>query len=239
MGGGKYMNYKKSFNFGKVAYNGKSKYNQVTLEVKLRVDNKVTFSASGEVWNRLHSDILMGGQCIDDIYNDFKHELSNISLYKNIMGLWRKWHLNDMHPDCIHQRELGWSDILLDDSRPKTQDNMASWTYPKRQGLELLGYKLYEFIPFNFVIGGEYNSYIKISMHKIKNLVKKLFKVDVWRDESKAHAKGVMGKPCPVCGYKYGTSWVHEPISNQDLDLIMELLEVPSGERSRIRELNK
>lgn len=26
------------------------------------------------------------------------------------------------------------------------------------------------------------------------------------------HPEGLMCKPCPVCGYKYGTAWLYEPI---------------------------
>ena len=25
-------------------------------------------------------------------------------------GMWKKWHLNDLHVGCEHQRELGWED---------------------------------------------------------------------------------------------------------------------------------
>jgi hypothetical protein len=36
-----------------------------------------------------------------------------------------------MNAGCKHQRAEKWNDILLDDSKPKTQDNMAIWTYKK------------------------------------------------------------------------------------------------------------
>ena len=125
--------YNSVFEFGKVAYNEqKNKSNLVTLKVTLEiVGDKTKFSASGNIWNSTKTDIYMGGQCIDDIYNQFKREIENRKTYESIMTLWEKWHLNDLKAGCIHQRAEKWEDVLLDESKPKTQDNMASWTYPK------------------------------------------------------------------------------------------------------------
>jgi len=38
------------------------------------------------------------------------------------------------------------------------------------------------------------------------------------------HPKGVLSKPCPVCGYKYGSAWLHRPIPKDDLERIEKLL---------------
>lgn len=52
----------KTISFGKVAYNGKSKSNEVTLEVTLKYKNgKPVFTASGNLWNNRKTDIYMGG----------------------------------------------------------------------------------------------------------------------------------------------------------------------------------
>lgn len=29
------------------------------------------------------------------------------------------------------------------------------------------------------------------------------------------HPQGLMCEPCPTCGYKYGTAWLHEPIPDE------------------------
>ena len=59
---------KRTFNFGKIAYNGGRKINAVELEVELRKDEKGRdeFVASCDVWNAHHTDIICGGQCLDD-----------------------------------------------------------------------------------------------------------------------------------------------------------------------------
>ena len=86
----------KTFSFGKIAYAGKRKINEVTLEIELRDWNGYPeFTASVDIWNNLHTDIVAGGQMIDDLYNQFtKFRLS--TLYKTIMELWEKYHLKNI-----------------------------------------------------------------------------------------------------------------------------------------------
>lgn len=43
----------------------------------------------------------------------------------------------------------------------------------------------------------------------------------LWTKEEKAK---MIGKPCPVCGYKYGTSWVYQEIPESDLLRIKEII---------------
>lgn len=38
------------------------------------------------------------------------------------------------------------------------------------------------------------------------------------------HPDGVLCKPCPVCGYKYGTAWNFRPIPDKDLNRIKEII---------------
>lgn len=45
-----------------------------------------------------------------------------------------------------------------------------------------------------------------------------------WLKESE-HPDGLLAKACPVCGYKYGTSWVYFPIPAEDEKIIYNLLE--------------
>ena len=59
---------KKTFNFGKIAAYGNRKINLVTVEVELsEKDGHKVFTASGDVWNSKHTDIIRGGQCLDYI----------------------------------------------------------------------------------------------------------------------------------------------------------------------------
>lgn len=87
---------RRTFKFGKIsAYKNGRKENEVELEVELRSNRNgfPVFSVSGDVWNRIHTDIVMGGQCLDDI----SRVPVNNALFQEIKGLWKKYHLNDLH----------------------------------------------------------------------------------------------------------------------------------------------
>lgn len=119
---------KKRFDFGKVDYNCKGRKNHaVEVEVELRerggeptfryVDGvkeytgettpKYTeFSACAYVYNTKHTDIVMGGQCLDSINEDFRDQLQNVELWDEIYDLWKTYHLNGMHAGTPEQEAL-------------------------------------------------------------------------------------------------------------------------------------
>ncbi len=43
-----------------------------------------------------------------------------------------------------------------------------------------------------------------------------------WVSE-KEHPKGLLSKPCPTCGYKYGTQWLHEDVPQDVLEFLSQL----------------
>ncbi len=96
----------KSFVFGKIDFDGIGrKINSVEIEVGLQEysDGSYSFTASVNVWNHTHTDIVAGGQMLDAV------ELSQIearsSLFATIKELWRKYHLNDIHAGTPEQEE--------------------------------------------------------------------------------------------------------------------------------------
>ena len=108
---------RKVYSFGKVAYNGKRKINEVTLEIELRDWNGYPqFSAHAKVWNNIHTDIVAGGQMIDDLYNRFAVLRLSV-LYKTIMQLWEKYHLHNISNIPEEGKEL--IDLLFSDKDRK------------------------------------------------------------------------------------------------------------------------
>lgn len=89
---------KRTITFGKVDYNENGRKNHlVELEIELKdYPHKPVFSVCGSVWKPDKRDIVMGGQCIDSIWEYYSDELQNPTLYKEIMELWQKYHLNDL-----------------------------------------------------------------------------------------------------------------------------------------------
>lgn len=197
----------KTYNFGKIDYYGNGRRScPVELEIELKpTDKGEEFTASGNIWNNLYTDIIMGGQCIDDIWDEYGTQLQNRKLYQEIMELWKKYHLNGMNAGCIHQRMEKWDEVLLDDSKPKTQDNMAVWTYPKDDMLTAIKRGILD------------------RLHgKTYKIARKILKVNVW--STNQHKKGLLTKACKVCGYKYGTAWLFEEIPAEDLARIKQLI---------------
>lgn len=111
------MRKEKIFSFGKIAYIGKRKINEVTLEVELRDWNGYPeFAACASVWNNIHSDIVAGGQMIDDLYNEFA-SLRDSILYRTIRLLWKKYHCKDISNILAKDKEL--IDLLFSDKDSK------------------------------------------------------------------------------------------------------------------------
>lgn len=105
------------YSFGKVAYNGKRKINEVTLEIELRDWNGYPeFTACAYVWNNIHTDIVSGGQMIDDLYNKFAAFRYSV-LYRTIMQLWEKYHLHNISDIPAEDKEL--IDLLFSDKDRK------------------------------------------------------------------------------------------------------------------------
>lgn len=108
----------------KVDYNGTgSKRNAVDMEITLRhvgpraaadceplmfqtvthehLAEYTDLSVCGFVWNHIHTDIVSGGQNIEEIAAFFPRD----KRAQRIAEIWREWHLNGMTAGCIHQPE--------------------------------------------------------------------------------------------------------------------------------------
>lgn len=134
---------KTTFEIGKIDYlNCGRKENLVTLEWELKDGN---FTMSGNVWNRLRTDIYSGGQIVDQIAKMFPHKKK----VQRMAEIWERYHLNNMRAGCEHQHKLGWGENKID-------GKWAGHLYEKEGGCLL--------------------------------------------------------KPCPECGYKYGSKWLREEI---------------------------
>ena len=85
---------------GKVdADNRGRKINEVDIEWELTPDGR--FSASGNVWNSPHTDIVSGGQNLEEIAKMFPKD----ERVKRIVEVWRTWHLNDMKAGTPEQEK--------------------------------------------------------------------------------------------------------------------------------------
>jgi hypothetical protein len=113
-GGDTDLPFKKKIKLGKVAYGSKAKNKpaEITVELKRkplatnwdtldREKDVVVFSMSGGIWNASHNDMISGGQNLETIA---KLMPQNKDL-QELIGYWRKYHLNDMKAGTKRQTE--------------------------------------------------------------------------------------------------------------------------------------
>lgn len=103
--------------FGKIAYsNANRKSNLLTIEIELKLvqnNNKLNYlnlepikeyyqlSISGNIWNANKTDIICGGQCLDEM----KIHLKDNKLFNELFELWTNYHLNDLQAGTFEQTE--------------------------------------------------------------------------------------------------------------------------------------
>ena len=210
---------KKTFNFGKKAVaNPRIKNNEVTITIELRdTDKGLEFSASGYVWNSKHTDIIMGGQCIDDLGK----YLRGNKVYKEILDLWQKYHLNGMNAWCSCEHEENSSEKI---KLYKLRYNDEGKRLSKIRDL------------------GIFKQFIEVTEQGMKNVPMALYELQEYKSlgqtgiEEKTRGwvtyneilspDGLIGKSCKICGARYGHGWYFHAIPEKDIKRIQALLEM-------------
>ena len=184
------------------------------------------------------------GQCVNAIREGTPVEGWNREMLDKFCGIWDRWHLNDCRPECEHQRELGWPDLAgqmitlyhyrltqeASEAKRKAEEaamnalcNGETFTptmnqtmyanlpdyldiYEPLDGKEAARY--YEPHMIDFTGYGSFRS----TEQKLRGCVR--------ADESEL---GLLCKPCPVCGYQYGTAWKKEEVPQDVLDWLFAL----------------
>lgn len=206
---------------------------KVVLEIETRDNNKgeLVLSISGALYdtykyvNGYRKDPIACGQ----VDMDIDYEAASDDL-KRILDIWKEYHLNDMHVECIHQEEAGMRKLA---SQPlyKAEYTMTHDTIVKQRKVE-------DFIKEELVQNGTVTlSQDQRDLYTMRYSIKKFF---LNADEAKENIPegyklreveatlrghtslsesefGLLGKECPVCGYKYGHGWTYRPIPEEIL----------------------
>ena len=150
---------------------------------------------------------------------------------KKFLDIWENWHLNDMNPCCEHQKELGWGkEKIVKREYNRTTELYTLTRKIKEKALkslketgkakitkeeqELLNLPWYFTWPNLDKIPEKYRHFYKIDKEEIT------ISGHVYPSE---HPKGVLGKPCPVCGYKYGSEWVFFELPKDVIEFVKNL----------------
>ena len=191
---------------------------KIELKNKLK-ENQTVLRISGDFLSFKYGDC--SGQIKDAIkehLKEFKKE--HQKTLKQIIKLWDKYHLNDLNPDCKHKinEKLADKKIKIIKLRyteeAKKLNKIRDFGYFKQfitvteEGLKNIPSKLYE---------------LKTYTHSKNDAIE--FKTARWVEYHPIfRPDGVLCKPCPKCGYKYGTSWNYEPIPKKDLQIINQII---------------
>lgn len=154
-------------------------------------------------------------------------------------AVWRKWHLNDMTPGCEHQVGPEWTakDVTLYHWRQtdaagaakKAAETAAGdalkagQTFtptPEQTAAAVLPYSLTTHTPDTpeHYQAAQNTSYSRATETKSTR----------WLNQSE-HPDGFLSKPCPVCGYKYGTKHLKRDLP---ADVIAFLQGLPTTDKT-------
>lgn len=95
---------KRRIDFGNfVINNSNRRENRVVVEIELKDEGKgPVLTVCGEAWNRINTDLILGGQCLDEL----KQYVKKNKLFNEIYRLWKLYHLNDLHAGTPTQERL-------------------------------------------------------------------------------------------------------------------------------------
>lgn len=186
------------------------------------------------------------GQCIDSIRAGTPTESWSRKMLDKFCDIWGRWHLNDMNPCCEHQRELCWEE----EARQKITlyHYRLNWAAlnAKRVAEEAAVEALRRGEPFTPTADQTFFATLPYALDVYEALreelaphyepKKPLYAGGIGASEQRTRGRvrfdeselGILCKPCPVCGYKYGTAWRFEEVPQ---DVIEWLSTLPDSER--------
>lgn len=188
------------------------------------------------------------GQCTDSFRAGTPVNGWTREMLDKFCDIWDRWHLNDMNPCCEHQREMGWLEqakemITLYHYRMTREASYAKKAAEKaaldalRKGepfTPTAEQGFYAALPLWLDIYGvpreELAPYYEPNKTSLRGDKEVNFRGHVWygRSEESTLTKiysedGLLCKPCPVCGYKYGTAWQFEEVPQKVIDWLFAL----------------
>lgn len=200
-------------------------------------------SISGVIGPRASGNCLgSAGQCTESIRDGRPADGWTREMLDKFCDIWDRWHLNDMNPCCEHQRELGWleeakEEITLyhyalrpDPAAEQKQAEKAALSH-LRDGKTFtptadqvfyanLEYFLDRYSPVDGELAEYYEPYKGIHGSATEKKTRGWVRFD-------EDPKGILCKPCPVCGYKYGTAWQREEVPQDVIDWLFALPDTP------------
>ncbi|MEG1725903.1 MAG: hypothetical protein RR313_10965 [Anaerovoracaceae bacterium] len=181
------------------------------------------------------------GQCVDEIRAGNPADEWTAGMLQKFCNIWDVWHLNDMHPECEHQRELGWgeqaneiidqynwwlSSIRLDIVKTRIAQDVLAGRVPTLTEEERMAFNAPRWAVTATEEPPEPKAFYD---HGIKPH-ERIRRGNVWYKGSTLGAndpRGILCKPCPVCGYEYGHGWQKVEVPKDIVDWLFSLPDTP------------
>lgn len=185
------------------------------------------------------------GQCCEEIREGKPADGWTDEMLAKLCDIWDEWHLNDAKPYCQHQKALGWHKIaskmvtlyhytLTREAYLRIERMKKSvWNDAVNLGAAYLSDEQMQFakLPYNVTLTHE----ITGDMAQHYEPQRSLFPGMCGATEMKPlglltpdeHPDGVLSKPCPVCGYKYGHGFKLDEVPQDVIDWLFALPDTP------------
>jgi len=186
-------------------------------------------SITGVEGPKANGDATGGGGQNTDALADVKNYAPewNAEKVAKLREVWDRWHLNDMRPGCEHQR-AAWDTReevevitykLTREAWALKREAEKEAIYSASIGREpILDTTQRALLGENVLIGTSATGFKIVTPPDADSPLSGCYEVD--KREHKAagwvrpeeHPRGLLCKPCEVCGYKYGSSWLREDV---------------------------
>lgn len=201
-----------------------------------------TLSICGVIGPTRNRNCKSAGQCVSEIRGGIPTTDWTPEMLRKFCDIWEEWHLNDMCPYCQHMKELGW------DKQASENVKIARWdvkreVLDKAKDAEKRAIQCLKngetFVPtpeetmyanvgygvttFNDELP-EYPEFYEFRERDCLGHSNVQYKTRGWVRHTE-HELGLLGKPCPVCGYEYGTKWLKEEVPQEVIDFLFNLPE--------------
>ena len=138
------------------------------------------------------------GQCVETVRQTRPLRPFTQEDVDTVCDIWERWHLNDMRAGCMHQRALGWK-VCPGHYDPARKATCSAPNYEEQDTLSLA------------------------DVQDLKDSLLKDGVALVGKSRYYICAEDKVWQPCPVCGYKFGTHWLHEQLPVEVLVKIWEI----------------
>ena len=177
-----------------------------TIDIEYTHDGRLSISGDCRKTGRYAEG--SSGQCQDTMLEWFPES-------KRLYDLWERWHLNDMHAGCEHQRaEWDVSEDVELYTHTLDSETLGAKNAAESRAAEAL--KKGERVQYTKAELALVNSRYSITSdnalppHGYKQSKCETKKAGWLRYDE--HPKGLLSKPCGTCGYKYGSKWLYEAV---------------------------